>query len=123
MSEHESATNRLLFLIAQLGDRMNPADHQWAEENAGQTEWELAVDAIREAVHRGELSMTPEEERELTDIEALIRREAPRMAAMAVLALARSLLHRRRRRSARSPVPRVVRTEAHDKDTDELDRP
>jgi hypothetical protein len=63
-------TERLLALLERLGNRLDGETYRWAGESAGQTEWELAIDVIREASLRGELVLTAEEERELSEIQS-----------------------------------------------------
>jgi hypothetical protein len=62
-------TARLLSLLERLRDRLSHEDYAWAAENAEQSEWELAIATVHGAVARGDLALTADEHRELSEIE------------------------------------------------------
>lgn len=68
--ERRLLTERLLALIDRLDGRLDEQTSRWAEENAGQTEWELAIEAVRAEVRDGKLDLTADELRELEEIES-----------------------------------------------------
>jgi hypothetical protein len=70
VAEKRILTERLLDLLERLRIRLDYESYRWAVENAGQTEWELAIDTIRSAAISGRLRLTADEERELSDIES-----------------------------------------------------
>jgi hypothetical protein len=69
LEERDILTERLLQLLERLRSRLDEDTYRWAEENAGQTEWELAIDAIRVAEADGNLTLSADEQRELSEIE------------------------------------------------------
>ena len=62
-------TVRLNGLIERLRGRLSAQDYDWARENSDQTEWELAIETIHEAMRRGALTLDSTEVEELASIE------------------------------------------------------
>lgn len=67
--EQRALTERLTNLITGARDRMDDRLFEFVLENAGQTEWELAIDLVRTEMREGRLLLTGAELAELQAIE------------------------------------------------------
>lgn len=71
--DHEGrvrTTARVDALLHGLKGRLSDKDYQWALENSGQAEWDIAVTTIHEAMARKELTFRDDEAAELARIES-----------------------------------------------------
>lgn len=62
-------TKSLLAFIGRLRGRLDKQAAWWAAENAGQTEWEDAIETIRTEIRAGRVVLTDAEQRQLEEIE------------------------------------------------------
>jgi len=70
----EGLTNRTIALVEAVRDRLEEAEYVWAYENAGQTEWELALATIHLAAASGRLVLADREADELFALETQVDR-------------------------------------------------
>ena len=78
MADRSEVTARVTRLVETLRGRLADEQYLFALENAGQTEWELALAAIHNARAAGQFPMTDAEAAELFALESIVDRRLMR---------------------------------------------